>query len=69
MIPLTKNTPTLDAICSVEVEQDVINRMQSELLTSFRASPDEVISWQKLPLRMGDWSSRIENEICHLLGE
>ena len=69
MISLTQNTPTPDPIRSVKAEQDIINQMQSELLTLFRVSPDEAIeTWQKLPLRVGDWSSRLESEICHFLG-
>ena len=69
MISLSQNPPTPDSIRLVKAEQDTINQMQSELLTSFRVSPDEAIeSWQKLPLRIGDWSSRLESEICHFLG-
>lgn len=49
-------------------EQDVIHQIQSELLALIRVAPDETIaSWQKTPIRLGNWSSTLENEISSFL--
>lgn len=49
-------------------EQDIINQTQAQLVASFRVAPDEALdNWQKTPARFGDWSSRLESEIYHLI--
>ncbi len=61
-----QNTPTLGALRSRSTEQDVIHQIQSELLALIRVTPDETVDWQK-PIRFGDWSSTLENEISRFL--
>lgn len=66
--PSQDSTPTPSTLRSRLTEQDVIQQIQSELLGLIRIAPDETIeSWQKAPIRLGDWSSTLENEISRLL--
>ncbi len=66
--PSQDSTPTPGTLRSRLTEQDVIQQIQSELLGLIRIAPDETIeSWQKAPIRLGDWSSTLENEISRLL--
>lgn len=68
------NSPAQDSIFASETlqpkltEQDVIQQIKAELLALIRVAPDEMLeNWQKAPVRFGDWSNTLENEICHLL--
>lgn len=66
--PSQDSTPTQSTLRSRLTEQDAIRQIQSELLGLIRIAPDETIeSWQKAPIRLGDWSSTLENEISRLL--
>lgn len=49
-------------------EKDVISQMQLEMLSLVRIAPDETTeNWQKVPPRLGDWSSTLESEISSFL--
>lgn len=48
-------------------EQDLLLQIQSELLELIRVTPDESIVVQKESIRLGDWSSTLENEISSFL--
>lgn len=67
MVAPSQDTPTPGTIRR-STEQDVIHQIQSELLELIRVTPDEAIEgWQKAPIRFGDWSSTLENEISRFL--
>ncbi|WP_250124714.1 hypothetical protein [Chroococcidiopsis sp. CCMEE 29] len=66
--PSQDSTPTPSKLHQSLTEQDVIHEIQSELLLLARLAPDEATeSWQKLPMRLGDWSSNLESEISSSL--
>ncbi len=68
VLPSEHSHPKPDIIRSTEAMQDVIHQIQSELLALVRVAPDETTeSFQKVPIRLGDWSSTLENEICRFL--
>lgn len=49
-------------------QEDIISQTQSELLELIRVTPDEALeSWQKPPIRLGEWSNTLESEICRFL--
>jgi len=66
--PSQDSTPTPSKLRQSLTEQDVIHEIQSELLVLARLAPDEATeSWQKLPMRLGDWSGNLESEISSSL--
>jgi len=49
-------------------EQDIINQTQEQLLELIRVSSDEEgKNWQKMPVRLGDWSGTLESEISQFI--
>lgn len=69
VLPSQDSTPTPGKLRSRSTEQDVIHQLHSELLALVRIAPDDAIaSWQKAPIRLGDWTySRLESEIYRFL--
>lgn len=68
VLPSQDSTPTPGKLRSRSTEQDVIHQIHSELLALVRIALDEAIeSWQKAPVRLGDWSSTLESEIHRFL--
>ncbi len=49
-------------------QQDIVNQTQEQLLELIRISPDEASkNWQKIPVRLGDWSGTLESEISQFI--
>lgn len=68
ILPSEHSQPKPDSVPSMQAKQDVIDQIQSELLALIRVSPDETTeSFQTGPIRLGDWSSTLENEISRFL--
>ena len=69
MISPAQNSTTKPNTFSTKLtEQEIIHQTQAELLALIRVSPDEAIeNWQKTPVWLGDWSSRLESEINYFL--
>ena len=66
--PSEDSTPTSGTLHPRSAKQDVINQIQSELLALVRVAPDEMTeNWQKVPIRLGDWSGTLESEIYRFL--
>ena len=62
------STPIANTFQPKLTQQDVLHQTQAELLALIRVSPDEAIeNWQKTPVWLGDWSSRLESEINYFL--
>lgn len=65
--PSQNSTTKLNTFSTKLTEQEIIHQTQAELVALIRISPDEAMdSWQQ-PVRLGNWSGTLENEIYHLL--